>query len=386
MHVLLVSYSAPPHTTPRSSRVASAARHLMRLGHTVAILSADLGGDDQGLIDKVAGTHRVVTSAGPLATMRARRPAAAGSGGGRPTLRTRARRFAQQLVIPEWEIEWALSTSVRRLGLERPDIIVAFSPRFSGVVLASTLARRWDVPFVIDYGDPWSWRRDPDRPDWRKPIDHALERRILASSAGVIVNTDAQRTGMIERFGIERITCLPNGFDPEDYGPRPAVVPGELRHLGHLYNIRLPLDALSRALERTHAFDRVVSYGRRDRADLPPGFEERAFVPFHESLRLMQEAGALLVVGNLGGIQIPSKVYTYLGSGRPILALVEGKDDVIARLDVGEQLTACLNDDESVTEALLALKERVPRTFEPPAKWSWATIGRDYTTFLEGCL
>lgn len=391
--ILLVSYDVPPTTSPRASRVASVARQLLRRGHAVDIVGVDRSGSDQGLMDKVSGAHLVHVPAGPFeraAQRRSARPRASegGTGPWRTPLRDRLKRHLQALVVPERQVEFTLSLPFRRTGLQRPDLVVSFCPFFSGVLAGAGLAARWGVPHVVDYGDPWSWRRDEHRPRWRSRVDADLEAAVLRRVAGVIVNTEPQRAGMRERFRfLPAIACLSNGFDPADYAsPPPAVAVDELRHLGQLYGIRLPLAPLAEALARTGAFQRVVSYGRRDDASLPAAFEERPPVVFRESLALMQGAGALLVVGNQGGLQIPSKVYHALGSGRPVLAIVATPDDPIAKIDAGEQLVCAVNEVGPLMEALATVRERAPRSFPPPAAWSWDTLGAQYADFLDEVL
>ena len=53
-------------------------------------------------------------------------------------------------------------------------------------------------------------------------------------------------------------------------------------------------------------------------------------VPHHESLRLLAASHVLVVIQPDTGLQVPVKLYEYVGLRRPILALAE--DGAVARL------------------------------------------------------
>jgi hypothetical protein len=96
----------------------------------------------------------------------------------------------------------------------------------------------------------------------------------------------------------------------------------------------------------------------------------------------MQTAGALLLIGNRGGLQIPSKVYNYLGSGRPILAVVESLDDPVAQLDMGQQGVVVRNEKSALFEGLDRVGELISTSFEPTEAYTWNRISREYERLL----
>lgn len=383
MRILFVSYNAPPTRSARSTRLASLGRWLMRRGHTLQIFTVDRGGDDAFMLGRLEGAEFVRVPAGPLergswgwrasgATRQAGRSA-----------RARVKDALQHLVVPERQIEWAVHL-LRNQPLAAADVVVSFVPPFSGAVVGHVLARRMGAAHVIDYGDPWSLKINQRLPRWRVAVDRRLERHLVSRAAGVVFNAPPTLEAMRASFPEQpRMACLLSGYDPDEYDPTPAPPGKELRHLGNLYDIRLPLDPLARAVEGHPAFERIAQYGQRHYVGLPDAFEERAPVPYQEALRLMQSAGALLLVGNRGALQIPSKLYGYLGAGRPILAVVESGDDPVARMGLGDQVVVTPCEESAIRQALDRLAERMDRSFEPPAQLRWEEIAAAYEARLE---
>ncbi len=404
MRVLFVSYYAPPHASPRSIRIARAGRALLRAGDELHILSADLGGSEDGLLAQLSGALFYRVEPGPL-ERRSRRGQGGRGGGTSPEApetgetrallskagsAERARRIAETLLVPDLRAEWIPKALLRARTLPRPDLVVSFSPLFSSVVLGDLLSRWFRAPHVIDYGDPWSYRPGYPFGPWRHRVDRALEGRIVGRAAGIIVTTEAQReaTRRVFNRGPDAV-CLSNGYDPSDYPP-PDPAPGQaLRYLGSIYGPRLPLGGFSEALQGHPHWPLLELYGVIEGgllADSASWLDPRGLVDFPTSIALMREAGALFVVGNRQALQMPSKVFSYMGSGRPILALVEGPDDPMTRLGLGDQLVWTRPDTRSVSRALDQLHERIHERFVPPQEWSWTQIGPRYRRALEAFL
>jgi hypothetical protein len=390
--VLLVSYYAPPQPSPRSTRVARVGRALLAAGDDVQVLTVDVGGREARLLAWLDGARFVRTAPGPLerrSLARAAQPPSGAAGASdSPTRPSRAAQIADTLLVPDRRAEWVLAALDPRLPLERPDVIVSFCPLFSGVLVGHRLARRWGVPHVIDYGDPWSYRPDYGLPAWRQRIDAALEARVVARAAGVVLSAEPQVAAMRNVFPrCPDIAVLTNGYDPSDYPLDNPTVGRSLRYLGSLYSPRLPLGAFGEALAAHPAWGALEFYGVRDPASFPerpPWLDERGTVDFVTSLAKMQQAGALFALGNQAALQIPSKIFNYMGAGRPILALVERPDDPMTALGLGDQLVVATPEAPSVRRALDTLAERVDARFTPPAAWSWQTIGPRYRDTLAG--
>lgn len=383
-----MSYKAPPVPSPRSIRVARVGRAFLAAGHEVQVLTVDRDGRDTWLAGLLDGAHFVRTELGPF-DRRAQRsePSAGGGDGGSRGVRGALGSALTPLLVPDSRVEFVFKALDRGLPIARPDVVISFCPNFSSVVAGDRLARRHGAPHLIDYGDPWSYRVGYELPAWRRTIDRALERRILRRAAGVVLSAEPQARAMRTHFpSMPPIAVLTNGYDPSDYGPAPERPGDALRYLGNLYSPRLGFDCLGPAMERAGPWSRLEIYGKRNwdkLPTLPDWIDEQGPVDFKTSLVLMQRAGALLVVGNRAAIQIPSKIFNYMGAGRPILALVESVDDPMVHLGLGDQLVVSVPEVEPAARALATLGERIGQSFEPPAAYSWDQIGERYRAFVE---
>ena len=97
---------------------------------------------------------------------------------------------------------WATNVlrAIDRVGIERPDMIIAFFTPRGPLAIASSLEKRWGVPWIADFQDPWwegtsqalrplvaRWMRRTLRsassivqvsPEWAREAEEVLKRRV----------------------------------------------------------------------------------------------------------------------------------------------------------------------------------------------------------------
>jgi glycosyltransferase involved in cell wall biosynthesis len=141
MRILLVNHYAFPPTQPGGTRHYSLARALAAMGHQPVIAAA--GFDHITRTDRLEpgeAVRREVHGGVPFVWLRT--PGYAGSGG--------AARVWNMLAFAR-AVEHTL---IRHLD-GRPDVIVGSSPHLFGAQAALRLARRLQVPFVLEIRDVW---------------------------------------------------------------------------------------------------------------------------------------------------------------------------------------------------------------------------------------
>lgn len=254
-----------------------------------------------------------------------------------------ARWVRANLFLPDARVGWvpyAVARGRRLLAEEAFDAVFSTGPPHSTHLAALVLAARSGLPWVADFRDPWT---DIDYADQlpttalARAVDAALERAVLRRATAVTVVTPAWRDDLARRVPAA-YHMLRNGFDPADFGPPPPVPRDVFRltYVGNLNAARNP-EALWQALARLEAPTRLPHLRVRLVGSVDPValeaaarwgveglVEAEAYVPHGEAVRLMQEAALLLLVinrsGNRQGV-VPGKVYEYVASGRPVLAL-----------------------------------------------------------------
>jgi len=126
----------------------------------------------------------------------------------------------------------------------RPDVLLATAPPFGVAVLARAAARRYGLPWVADWRDPWTlWRMTPF-PSYAhfryvKAREAAVLREANVSIAtSHVTNEDWQRT--FPSADPRRLVTVYNGFDRAALDavptpPRRASNERTIVHVGHFY-------------------------------------------------------------------------------------------------------------------------------------------------------
>ena len=391
MKVLIVAFAFPPSNLIGAIRAGKLARYLDRRGHDVRALTTDIV-DDRSLPLEISRERVIYTdylerkgwlerlthpfrsrSASQLAN---RSEAAPMQGGGlRRSLRSFLRRQYHGLThIPDMRTDW-IKTAVpagRRLINEwRPDILFASAPPYTGLIVASRLARAFDIPWVADFRDLWVDNPYYSEPRWRRPIDAVLERLILRSAARLVTVSPVWAEQLRRRHG-KVAEVVYNGYAEEDFPhPPPQGARGEIliiRYTGSIYpGFRDPsavftaiglLNGTFREHVRVEFFgdagddvlDLAAAHGVRNHVVIMPS------VPYRRALELQMTADVLLLLqsnnkrdeGNL-----PAKLFEYLYARRPIL-FIGYEQGIAAQLIRGRGAGLVSNTPEQIRDQLRA--------------------------------
>jgi glycosyltransferase involved in cell wall biosynthesis len=353
--LLLVSYHALPSVTPGSLRVSWMASQLAGRGWDVTVLTAT---------PNPAGVEgaRVVSTAARGARPE---PVTASSPG-------YARALWNNHAIPDRFVLWsgALREEVNRL-LEGggADVVLSTSPPHSSQLALARLRSRRKFRWVADFRDPWTAPLRRPRGVLSRMLQRRMERRVLSACDAVIANTEGNRTALRAAFPQiprAKFHVVPNAYDDAVFnaGDEAPVERADVTYVGELYlgMVDRLVPALRHLQERSGAdVPRIAVYGEVDprewdkfrAAGLDAHVELRGHVPHDESLRVMRRARSLLLLlpdeENWASC-VPSKLYPYLASGRPILALVP-EGDAAGILRATAAGCALTDDDPEATAA-----------------------------------
>ncbi len=350
--VLVLAYYFPPLGGSGVQRVAKLAKYLPGAGWQPTVVTARPGryfAFDAGLADEVtaAGVEAIATRT--LDPTRGGQGATTMPSGARASWMARLSAWA---FVPDNKVGWApfALAAAERVHTARPfEAVYATAPPYTGLLIGARLARRWGVPLVVDLRDDWLGNPRHVYPTrLHRRLHAALERRVLRAAAGVHVISDAMREAVVGRHPdlADRVRVVPQGFDPEDFPPRPpASTPDappddavfRVVYTGVFYDAQRPdvfLAALAQFV-RAHPEARVAAdfYGL-----VPPDFDAlvaayaltnvaayHGYVPHADVARHLADASMLwLTIGERAGADGIStgKLYDYIGARRPILGLV----------------------------------------------------------------
>jgi hypothetical protein len=288
--------------------------------------------------------------------------------------------------------------SRRRLAGWRPvaDMALVIAPPFS---LAGRAARRLvgaGVPFVLDLGDPWTARAACTPAGMRARREESF---ACSHAAGAIVTTHEQASEVTRGRGALPVLVRPNGHEvgPAATAP-PARRPGpgrrlRLAHFGQLYGVRVDLEPFAAGLRASGLWDEIelhvfgedwdrVLVDVRDHLAVV----EHEPVPWPRVVELATGYSAALVVGNRGGIQLPSKVVQYLTLRIPRVVVVEdpARDCIAGYVRDKPAWLVCGAAEPDAARRVREHCERdwSPAELAPPPGESWPEVTAAIDAFL----
>ena len=361
MRILLVSFFFPPFNSVGAVRPSKLAKHLLRLGHDVEVLTARHQPFPEGLLLEIPPERTHYTSwlnvNAPVDAVLGRSntdgrgyDAAASN---RPWISKLGAVYRTVLHFPDAQIGWywaAMRTGARILSRRPFDLIYASAPPFTGLLVASKLGQRFSLPWVAEFRDLWTDNHGYRFPAWRRGIERRLEARTLASAAGAVTVSE----GLSERLSLsfsKPIVVNYNGFDPDDL-PKVAAQDSPVQGLpllvvytGSVYAEHYELETFWQALRMLNPAQGEIALrfcGRNlsaaqagaRRAGVEHLTEFVGTVPRDRALALQRAADVLLFFPWAGpgeaGVYT-AKLFEYIGARRPILGVGSSAGDA-ARL------------------------------------------------------
>jgi len=298
------------------------------------------------------------------------------------------------------KIGWIVPGTLAALRIDRRaevDVVVASLPPGASGAIGWALRVLRNVPYVVEYRDPWTvgafWAagadgRPRDDPVTRSRVAVAtrLEAALLRLAAGaVIVNGESHveqlRTRFPDATAGKPVAYIPNGVDLEDVcteqRPRDQQTL-RLLHTGFFYHFHTPHNVISalRLVRRDHP--KVLADVELEFMGdgFPPQLRREAegwglsdvlrFTPaasYSQALAAMQAAdGLLILVPALASDRdrLSTKMYEYLSTDRPVLAVVhpDGATAVLLAT-VPDALVADNGDEAAIAKGNLTKPHQV---------------------------
>ncbi len=248
-----------------------------------------------------------------------------------------------------------------RAGLKRDarvDCIYTSGPPHSVHIVGLALRQLTGARWVAEFRDPWTDNAEKSR-NVRSAASDFLERQLeamcLRRADRIIALTESAASAFATRIrgNPEKVLTVRSGVEvfARDVPPRPATTPIRIAYFGNLYLQRDPRPFL-RALALLRKRRQLGSVGvtvdffgvcrwfydvsvERSVADL--GLSD--MVSFHGSIphkqvsQQMEDADILLLLAQGQPLQLPNKLYEYVGVGRCILAFADhgGETELLLR-------------------------------------------------------
>ena len=359
--LILLAYYYLPDNTSGVQRAVRLAKYLPRHGYDIKVVCSSHAGETGDAKDVIHVPRR--SNPLPQADFWSRWAAR-----------------AQRILPYNEQLPWvphAVAAARQTIAEQGVAAVVSTSPPLATHLAALWLKKKYGVTWVADFRDPLLG--NPGRPRaWARPYDAAIERYIFRSADAIVAVTDAVADLWRKQYPqwAHKFHLIWNGFDPEE-ATGPAPIPHRrykvLAHIGVLYVQRHPM-ALMGSLDRLVRQDRLLPGDFRLRFVGP--VQQQAAFAAHPPVAALIESGCvelggqliprqdavretatsdfllLLDIVNLSnvGYTVPAKLYDYILTGRPILAVTDHDSPVERILARSGILYVCLYHDDAETE------------------------------------
>jgi glycosyltransferase involved in cell wall biosynthesis len=358
-NVLLITYMFPPGGGIGTPRALAYTKYLPLQGCRLSVLSPtnpalrDYDPELCKLVPSNIVVHRAWNPELPI-SLRDRiwkttaRPAAHGREAtiSKPgAVRKSFRWLAQHILFPDPQATWvplAFRKACSIVDREAIDSVVVNVPPFSILKVGIALKRKFPhLKLICDFRDDWVgyYLKQIDHPSGEK-IRRAQELEAEAVDVSSYVSTVTeqwvnQMRSRYPRQPASKFIYTPNGYDPEmfrDFSSRsPAGEKMVVTYFGTVHNNRIYspdnyLDAIEtlpdelRTQIETRFIGRVVRDAEPSLRRTRTTVHRLGFMPKLQGIRYLQETDFVLLIATDPGSHA-GKLFDYLGSGKPILAL-----------------------------------------------------------------
>jgi hypothetical protein len=311
-----------------------------------------------------------------------------------------------RIATPDVRVGWdkqVVRLCKHALSKWKPDIIITSGGSHTAHIAGRQLAEYFSVPWIADLGDPWSLV-DPD--SWlyifKARRNSILELQTIPYASGLVFTTEETLEAYHRWLGdkLPKAIVLPSyGYNKDDF-PREYLDALQdsskisLSYIGTAYRGNRNLIPLIQALgslkrrnllKRDYTLNIIGPHSKIfEKEARRVGLRSVKFsgrVSYKESVDWINHSHILVIVGNTSPLQIPGKVYHYLGSGRPILYIgqLPREQDPTARL-LAEfpGILHVRNDPDSIACAIEQIDRRYEELWHESVRRLDMTILRKY--------
>ncbi len=254
------------------------------------------------------------------------------------------------------------------------DAIISSGPPHSMHLIALQLKKKFHIPWVADFRDPWTnidYYPELLLTPFADRKHHRLEKSVVIM-ADCVLTVGSKMTEEFQLMGAKRVETITNGFDTADYDEKPVSLDKEftIAHFGTINKARNPQvlwEALIRLLKTNSELDKYLKLkfiGRLDTSvvsslqetGLIKYLDKTDFIQHNEVVTKERQSQILLLLinntPNAEGI-LTGKFFEYLAAKRPILAIGPTKGDVANILnDSKAGKIAGFNDADNIVSIL----------------------------------
>ncbi len=251
-------------------------------------------------------------------------------------------------------VPYALKQADKIFEQNRPDVIVTTGPPHSSHLIGLALKKKYGVKWVADFRDPWTknllYEHMP-RTALTIRKDEELEEAVLKNADAIVAVGEGLKKEFAGRNN--NVEVVYNGFDEDDFKVAPIEDKEQftLRHVGNLLltqNAPVLWQAIKELRQENEAFSKKFVFeivggvhpfvqSMLNEYGLNECIRMTGFVTHDKAIAYMKGASCLLfLVANVphSEMLISGKIFEYLATRKPILALSPAVGDASKLLDI----------------------------------------------------
>jgi glycosyltransferase involved in cell wall biosynthesis len=284
------------------------------------------------------------------------------------------------LFIPDARLFWirpSVQFLSRYIQENQIETIITTGPPHSLHLIGMELKNRHKINWITDFRDPWTTIGYHDKlelSDWAARKHKQLEKQVLNSCDQIIVTSPTTKTEF-EALTSKPISVITNGYDVEQITKKPLDEKFTLAHIGSFLSERNPRilwKVLAELVKENKTFSeklelKLIGAVSDSVLETIKEFKLERFVNHlgyvsHEVALQEQRCSQVLLLIEINSEQtnciIPGKLFEYLVSERPILAIGPEKADFASIIKETNTGTFFTYEDKD------ALKTQIVQYFE----------------------
>ncbi len=276
------------------------------------------------------------------------------------------------LFIPDARKFWvapSVKYLTKYLQKNKIDAIISSGPPHSMHLIAMDLKKKFNIPWIADFRDPWTnidYYKDLNLTKRSDKKHKQLERSVL-NNADVALTVGKTLGKELAKLGSKNVKVIENGYDPNDFSNKNNALDSNftLSHIGSFSPSRnhpVLWKALKELIDENDEFANIfqlkligkVDHSVKESIDqygLSDYVKYIAYLPHHQVIKEQSSSHVLLLMvnntPNAKGI-VTGKVFEYMASNRPIL-VIGPKDGDLSEI-IKESITGIVCDYDEKTK------------------------------------
>ena len=275
-------------------------------------------------------------------------------------------KFISNLVVfPDpfvWWIPFALLRAVKIIRKEEVGTVYIVTPPHSSSIIGLCLSKIFTVKVVIDFRDPWANDIDIIMPTGFHRCSHRITERLVARSSDAIVTTTNFHSNYFREKVLHnsasKVHTITNGFDLLNFKPN-CLDQNDLFTITYAGNFDLTRTATSFLKGVSNVNSKYPEIFRKHSIKFFGNFninieeeinalglseivKQYGLIKYENVIDEISNASVLLLIVhndlNTPKFCIPAKLFEYMATGRPILAVAPRGEatEIIDRFNLGE--------------------------------------------------